>query len=541
MCHTQQNKRAGAGSADFTPFIHKIHMGEKLAVGEVIAGVDVHEITYPQDIRNCTMCHKGTDVNNWKTKPTMKSCGSCHNGLDFAAHQGGQTNDQFCAGCHAGASAIKEVAASHQLNDQTGNNPVTPAGLSNFTYAISEVKLNASNQPEFKFQIKKDGAAVTFNANTATYPLTGFIDYIDPASGRNAGLNFYVVYSVPQDGIAEPADFNARSNVSLVNIWKGTHGTLTGPDANGFYTATLTTQAATSSTPAAAIKVPANAKMLTGAMIGNFAQVTASGNVARNTKDAIKVATGYTGRRAIVDNAKCNKCHDQLGITPSFHGGARNDAALCAFCHTVNQTSSGWSANASTFVHGIHAAKKRSVPFNWHSAKDAAGNWTLYYPHVTYPGVLRNCEQCHVTGSYDFSSTTALAAVPNLLWTTDATGKFDGADTTKNFAFSPYVIKDNLYNYGTGFSYAPATDVTTQAASTTLVSSPISAACFSCHDTKMAKDHMVNMGGTIYEPRSTVMTNGAFSRSETCLTCHGSAANSLNSSIPTIKSVHRWW
>lgn len=533
ICHTNTNTK---GEGEFVTLIHRIHMGEKLNAGGTftlptvangqIGGtkglVTYGEQTYPQDIRNCVMCHKGTDVDNWKTQANRKNCGSCHNGVDFATHQGGQTNDKFCIGCHKGAGAIAEVAAKHALPDQTGNNPTTPAGLANFSYSISSLALNASNQPEFKFQIKKDGTAVTFDTYDATVvgqvPLTGF----------TGGPTMYVVYSVPQDGIAAPADFNVRSNVSLTNLWNGTQGTLSGPVA-GVYTATLT------GTTAAPIKVPASAKMLTGALIGNFTQVTATGNVARNTKDAIKVATGFTARRAIVDNAKCNKCHDQLGINPSFHSGARNDATLCAFCHTPNQTSSGWSANASTFVHGIHSAKKRSVPYNWHSAKDAAGNWTLYYPKVTYPGVLKNCEQCHVTGGYDFSSAAAIAALPNMLYTTDARGKYDGASATA-YTLSPYVIKDNLYDYGVGFSYTPATDVTVQAAATTLVSSPISAACFACHDTGAAKAHMVSMGGSIYEARGTALL-----KTETCLTCHGTASNSLNSSIPTIKSVHRWW
>ena len=38
------------------------------------------------------------------------------------------------------------------------------------------------------------------------------------------------------------------------------------------------------------------------------------------------------GRSSANDN--CNSCHGQLGVKPSFHSGARNNGAGCAFCHT---------------------------------------------------------------------------------------------------------------------------------------------------------------------------------------------------------------
>ena len=77
--------------------------------------------------------------------------------------------------------------------------------------------------------------------------------------------------------------------------------------------------------------VPTSATMLTGAVIGTFVQKnvaghpytpavvataptsSASGGVIIKVPLKQMVATGYTGRRAIVDTAKCNDCHEQLG------------------------------------------------------------------------------------------------------------------------------------------------------------------------------------------------------------------------------------
>ena len=194
----------------------------------------------------------------------------------------------------------------------------------------------------------------------------------------------YFVFSVPQDGIAAPADFNATVNGYLRSLWNGTSsgagkGTLTGPDADGYYTATLT-----------GVTIPASAKMLTGGLgysysvintlpltqtnLANYpvADATATSGLTAGmpnktggliviAPNAQKVATGFTGRRAIVEDARCNKCHQELGTftEDAFHAGQRNDGTTCAWCHRPNQTSSGWSADSTSFIHAIHAGSKR--------------------------------------------------------------------------------------------------------------------------------------------------------------------------------------
>ena len=89
----------------------------------------------------------------------------------------------------------------------------------------------------------------------------------NPATGQQeiwdnfmGAPSLYFVFAVPQDGIATPADFNASVSGYLRTIWNGTAtgsgaGTLTGPDADGYYTGTLT-----------GVTIPANAVMLTGGL-----------------------------------------------------------------------------------------------------------------------------------------------------------------------------------------------------------------------------------------------------------------------------------
>src|SRR6185436_6627012 len=114
-------------------------------------------------------------------------------------------------------------------------------------------------------------------------------------------------------------------------------GTITGPDASGYYLIKLT-----------GVQIPPTATMLTGGLgytyslsstpplvqtnVPGFpfnpnvpADGKAQGGLSVPAPNVWKVATGFTGRRAIVDNAKCGNCHGTLGVTPSFHAGQRND------------------------------------------------------------------------------------------------------------------------------------------------------------------------------------------------------------------------
>jgi OmcA/MtrC family decaheme c-type cytochrome len=272
-----------------------------------------------------------------------------------------------------------------------------------------------------------------------------------------------------------------------------------------------------------------------------YPAVAAKGGLLRPApaKKVLATITGNVARRVVVDNNKCNACHDQLGTSPNFHGnsdvtrvgvgsGPRNDATMCSICHNVNRTSSGWSANASTFIHGIHGGGKRTNIFTWTATA------TSNYGRVTYPAILNNCEQCHVPGSYDFSNSANAAAIPNLLWTTSGTGTYATGPST-----SPFVQVATgtplAPNYGKGFSFTVATGVTLQAEAATLVSSPITAACASCHDSAVAIAHFKGNGGTFYQARGTGATSVFATNVEQCLICHG------NGKTADIRAVHMTW
>lgn len=639
----------GEAIVNLPVFIHKIHMGADLKLtGGSYTSLQFPAVTYPQDARACAKCHTAPAAKaaNWM-QPSRRACNACHDNVSFAinvppgrvAHIGGpQTDDHACLLCHGtnlndGGNLVAQAHVAVAVPDVNstwagGTNSNTnaaylaaagavPPGAHKFTSLVKSVSRDGSKHPVIVFRQQLDGADLAYNAFGAKTEL------IDNFVGSPT---LYFAWSIPQDGILAPADYNMSASGYLKRIWNGTAtgtaaGTLTGPDANHDYTLTLT-----------GVTVADNAVMLTGGVgyaysLGTSKTSTSTNQpltqtdlakypVAANGTGGLVVpaanvwvtATGYTARRAIVSTAKCNSCHEALGATPTFHAGQRNDGPTCAFCHKPNQTSSGWSASSSSFIHGIHGGAKRDNPFIWHAVSP-----TQTYAEVTYPGVLNDCEMCHLPGSYDFSSAATLSAYPNMLSSTVGQGRYNSSPTTNPagyFSVAPHVASDNQTDYGYGFATsnvsatlpdglsgtqgatvctpaAPCTcttaspcsvtvsapytvnnvavtfsqkvgSVTTTCATdtactcttaapctgvvalcttaapcdaqpTTLITSPIVAACTGCHDSAIAVDHMQANGGSFYEARRAVAGKA---QKEQCLLCHGSGT------IASIQDMH---
>jgi OmcA/MtrC family decaheme c-type cytochrome len=550
-------------------------------------------------------------ADTFRTKPSRKACGSCHDDVSFVdpppagrvLHKAGAlADDSACATCHTPSGTAKKsvddthVAVADPDPGATwfgGTNANTnaawlpaahalPAGAVAITYDVKSVVRDVNKHPSIVFRLlRKDPGTA------AAAPVT-FIPYVagvtaEMMDGFANSPSVYFAFAVPQDGIKTPADYNATASGYLKTIWNQTAtgagaGTMT-VDAAGYYTVTLTgvtipdtatmliggvgyTYSLASTPPLVQINLPAypygagvtvNGKpCAAGKMCGGL--IVAAPDVYAVATDA---ASGgkYGARRDIVDNDKCNACHVQLGANPTFHAGQRNDGPTCAFCHRPNQTSSGWSASSSTFIHAIHGGSERTTGFNGHAGCPsgttfADGTCTLanadpYYANVTYPGILKNCLQCHKPGTYDFSAAASANALPNLLPSTVGTGTY-----AADIGTSPYVTVSvpnvaPAVDYGTGFSTANLTSGTMngtpcttdapcvcslakpcEASKTTLIESPITAACSSCHDSPTYVAHMRQMGGTFYGSR-----DSALAKTETCLLCHGAGAAAAISDV----------
>jgi len=572
MCNVCHNPgRTTNLEADSVSFVHRIHNGHNVAEENLFHGIAA---TYPQDIKNCDTCHGGAEQGmQSQTNPSTLACKGCHDYVAFdnsagqtcmingqlvrgadgkpvpCNHVAGPQPEAACATCHGPTASFASTRYHKPVTPPDPNNAWLPGGTSQhtnasfiaaadflptgahrITYDVKSVEAvvdGAVKRPQMTFKFKKNGTDVVFNtfAPTATPPVTELMD------GFVGSPSAYFAFAVPQEGNPTPADFNASVSGYIKKIWDGTAtgagaGTMTGPDANGYYTIRLT-----------GVQIPTGATLLTGGLgytyalnstpplvqtdLAEYAWIPntppdgkAQGGLSVPAPNVWKVATGFTGRRPIVDNNKCNDCHGLLGVTPNFHAGQRNDGPTCSFCHTPNRASSGWSAGSKYFIHAIHAGRRRTVDFTWHAAAVGEG-----FNEVEFPGTLNTCTTCHFPNTYDYTATTNLNSIAKQPLTTVATGVYnsDPLLNSSYYTLSPYVTADGVTNYGAGFSYNAATNATTNPAMSTLVLSPITGACSACHDSPAAIDHMKGAGGQFYAPR-TIAVGGA---QEQCLLCHG--------------------
>lgn len=560
----------GETLADYPIMIHKIHMGnslKKTGFGYNIVGFNMKAVVYPQSKLNCTKCHTNSAAapqgDNWKTVPTRLACGACHDGINwatgggitlgkvkslgttFAGHMGGAaTDDSKCAGCHPDSSIYHITANSTPLNPTV---PKDAAGkdASVFTYDIKTVTANASNQPIVTFRIleKKGTAAaapITLRSYTGTAGAPGvdadgtaaYYANVDGNSGLYAGftgnpsfqLHFSTTGGVDFDNQGSNSIRNYPGqpalSVFLADLMTGTGGTIdSGPDADGYYVATLKSANAHSSSVTATnagtytnpdgtagaaspavtadtnfanlgkitttipVSFPADSKMRAVQMLGNFTQVNldkpyvytkavsgtgASGGLGRGVPTVVKYVTSDTARRNVVTMAKCQVCHEEgLGHQTPLN------MANCVTCHnpmlganvsTAALASAGWGFKP--LIHTAHEELASGI------------------------AQLNKCEICHIAGTY---SSVPAGALPS---TTIATYVRTTADST---------ILPGI-RVSTGVTVNLPTD---------LVTSPYTSACISCHTSDAAKNHASLSGGYVDGPRS------GYTNTESCATCHG--------------------
>jgi OmcA/MtrC family decaheme c-type cytochrome len=482
-CHTDTLGGEEAGGAFLLPnMVHKIHAAKVLLElpDEIL---DFSEVTYPQDLRNCTTCHAGTDGSNWNTRPSQVACGSCHTDVNFATGEnhgigpvpGPQPDNSQCAICHTPAG----ITEAHLTENATPNNPGLPEGLVTFEYVLDSVTVNENNEPVVAFHINQDGLPL----DLTTIPPDGF----------SGGPSFLVAYALPQDGVTEMVDYNnlGRSagqpfSVSLSSL----SGTLTGtPDS---YTAVLS-----------AAPFPEGATLRAVALQGYFTQLgddpdpeVTTDDVGRHTPSVVLAVDGDEERREVVDSNKCLNCHEILEL----HGGNRvNNVQVCVLCHNPNLSSSGRGTDVTTvtdaqketlaaagydpndpltwpeatnnfknLVHGVHGAASRAYDYEFVRNFRGASYWN--WSEVTFPGILSNCETCHVSASEAYD-----AELPDgALVTTDVTT--DGLNLT---VASVNAARASVPN------------------DTDLIQSQVAGTCYMCHDNDPAVAHMGQNGGVI--------------------------------------------
>ena len=370
ICHTQQTPDSTTGNTtDMKVMIHKIHMGASLpsviAGGKYgIANRDYSTVVNPSPNMACAVCHEpksvsgATQADQWMARPSALTCGSCHDNVNFATgenHSGGaQADDKSCANCHK--------PTGDDFGASIGGAHVVPA--------------DSSLLPGVRFTIE----SVT-NVGPGMKPLLAFT--LRDKAGNPWGLaqmNSLRLYM-------------AGPTTDIPSYVRETPTATTAEGSNGIYWYSFTAA------------IPATAKGSWQFGMEGYRNVTLFEGTpdARTIRDVGPnkiVAASLDGskaqpRRTVVTTDKCNRCHYSL----SFHGGNRNQADMCTFCHNPNLVE-GTERESWNYVNMIHRSHSEVV---------------------RYPGNLYNCSQCHVNDSQSLPLQAGLLPVANGMAPVDPT------------------------------------------------------------------------------------------------------------------------
>ena len=442
MCHNPGTTDANSGNVlTMSSMVHQIHAGRLLAstpggVDYTIWGYqnskhDYAEVGFPQDLRNCSVCHSSDKKltqhptpqgDNWKSKVSKEACLTCHAnnpGSDWnTSHTtffGGtdpktMTNEQ-CWGCH---------------------NPA-----SNPTLSPERVHWNQNEENAAKYKVNIESA--TYDASTRNVTVKYFVS--DPTNGDAAynlsadcasptscntntnlfaNLRLYLAYQnmVGQfAAVTEFSSYNNGGNNARVDAYKGIN------DGSNHYTidipvpADTATQIAFGTARVLSIGQIKEKKLQVKSAADPRPEVVPTeyiNTLAQNTYKDVALSGALMPRRDVVSNEKCNVCHGALGATSgsntlanAFHGGARNTVQACALCHDPNRVSSTVMTNGLAFneayqfkrmIHGIHGNSKRLFPFThgntvqgaFCNPANAASVAPLCDPNLTLAGDVEN-------------------------------------------------------------------------------------------------------------------------------------------------------
>lgn len=517
MCHNPGSTDAqSTNTVDFKVMIHKIHRSAGLP--SVVNGgtysiygynpatfkgdreYDFSNIEFPQDIRNCTKCHDGSDPatpqgDAWQT-PSIAACGSCHDDVDFSNHNTIPVTDDMCLSCHKPGFA-PTVTEAHEI----------PAQIARASFQFNIIDVTGGTTPSIQMSVTDPVSGTPYDLAT------------DPFTGAGARLALVIGWGM--------TDFNNTGGITNTGF-PNNQDTAAMPFSIDPVAACGAGIADWSCTQAAGVYTLTKLSTLPASATGT-GRVGFEGHVAADfngdtvfddqvpVKSVVKdfVLTGtLMPRRQVVDIAKCDNCHDFL----SLHGGNRNnEPALCVICHNPNATDIGRrpadpldttdgkveeAIDFKRLIHGIHAGAQTNydgseahgfrenglviwgypgAPCDWFGGP--AGNSCEHdFSHVRFPGILQDCETCHLAGTYELEGIWELPTTNGILSTTISTG----LDVTD-----------------------PADDLNI---------SPTAAVCSACHDSLLARSHMVVPGGAVFDQSQSVISSTVI---ETCAVCHG--------------------
>lgn len=469
-CHNPDTTDANtANSVDMKVLVHKLHNGRNLPSVADDGGSykifgyrngehDYSNLSYPQEVINCSRCHAGQedidfanaqglplpeaeitrDGHNWVSNPTLTACISCHenlvtdnlklDGTTPSTDHTSYTDETNCAGCHRdrGPDEPGRLQADQAHRDLTME---ASRGLALAIEAVSNT--GPGENPVVEITLSRDGTPINIFSFGGKLQL---------------GVAWDAATDLDNEGISGFDALNIEFTIGLGNsINLGNNRfEVTSPDP-----------------------VLADQDTVAIMLFGHEDEGRCGSVLGQTPEDcrpiesqiafAPSTASTATERRKVVDIAKCDNCHNRLAMTDSGHAGFHATPAekprLCASCHGPGL---GFDeiADFRVLVHGVHASNFRETPYKHYDGDT-----------LQYPGDLSDCQSCHLEGTYTL----------------------------------PTPVQSPPLKGGSTYTSVQA------------------ATCSSCHDSAVAKAHMESAGGASFDTDFDTAN-----MAESCDICHAS-------------------
>jgi len=410
---------------------------------------DVHmahamEFPYPQSMSNCDTCHAGklTGVDGVlaNTNFTPETCKSCHpvqgleawpaeivpgDGLRGDYRQGHRappleylwtkegvegfhdiTSD--CTVCHGAGVAppFDELHTGYDVNitDATG-----ARYMDTYTVAIDSVSIVDPIDAPYELTIEfsaSDPAVVAevlvslYGWDSRNFLIASHTRDSNPACESRGRIGCRMEYTPESSGGSANPMFTEDA-ASVPGAWKVT---LDLAAFQAIETVDIPTLIANGDVRFAEVTLTPELEVTVGTK-----QVEVVLNAAGETFDLTAMATVadyFKGANATVDTDKCNVCHDSLAS--SFHsesGRGGGGIQVCKNCHNVTFTGSHVemaSRSIDNYVHAIHSFQAFDPGDDFKEFDEVLA--ARYNQHVnhTFPNfTIRNCEACHLDGTFD--------------------------------------------------------------------------------------------------------------------------------------------
>ncbi len=589
MCHNPGTTDANSGNVlTMSTMVHKIHAGRLLSSPLTVGGEDYTiwgfrdskhsyaEVGFPQDLRNCSVCHSGANPktpqgDNWKTEASQGACLSCHASkvgstweashkpiaVSFLKNPSAQAldlKDGFCAGCHAPGTNISPERVHWNQNEE--NAAKYKMIIESAEFNDTADKTARSVKVTYSLTNPLDGTAYDLASNSTKFGSLRFTLAYQNMTGqvRNGQPSATTEFSAYNNG-GGSASALARSGVTI----GGNRFTVNLPVPNDTETAVASgTARVVSYGQIKENKLNVQTRM-------EVSPVTTVNVVVQHTyKDVLISGASLNPRRAIVSNDKCNVCHGALGTTSgsntadnAFHDGARNTVESCVLCHDANRASSStFMTDGSGFnesyefkrmIHGIHGNSQRAYPFTHGNpipgVFSKAGTLLLADSKFQNDYTIRGFTPAGLptppvvpAGTVVLTGSTfeTIAQIINTAAT--ALGYTSSPVAIENYAaevaYPGVGLNCNACHVNDSYKQDLGTlgSVVSKPAGVTdpmewLVISPKVASCTSCHDSAKAIDHVtLNIGdvGAVFGTRTQAELNGL--PAETCNDCHAPGA-----------------